>query len=153
MAVGSRQLRLVTEAAPARDTQTDAARVVFDTWCFMFNRHARTQLTAERRTVINAALALYGVDDVLRAVEGMAAVPLGHLPQSQQDAMREIEWFLVPGKRLERAAEYGDQLRAAADMPAPDQAAHAPEQVDVQAVRARREKLRELAAKFRAIHG
>lgn len=119
----------------------------------MFNRHARTQLTAERRTVINAALALYGVDDVLRAVEGMAAVPLGHLPQSQQDAMREIEWFLVPGKRLERAAEYGDQLRAAADMPAPDPAAHAPEQVDVQAVRARREKLRELAAKFRAIHG
>lgn len=150
-----RQLRLVKDAPPAHDTTSDPTRQVFEHWVFMFGLHpGRTKLDAQRRQAINGAIALYGLADVMLAVEGMAAAPLGDKPESMRDAMREIDWFLATAKRVERGLRYGDQLRAAA-LTAP-QAAEcvAPAQaVDAAAVAQQRERLRRLAEQFRASHG
>lgn len=153
MAAG-RQLRLVTDTPPAHGTTEDPARVVFEHWVFMFGKHpGRTKLDAERRQAIQWALAQWALDDVLLAVEGMAAAPLGDKPESMRDAMREISWFLASAKRAERCMEYGDQLRqVAAHRPpaAPEAPAAA---ADPEAARAHRERLRQLAAQYRGSHG
>lgn len=150
-----RQLRLVKDAPPAHGTTVDPARQVFEHWVFMFGMHpGRTKLDAERRNAINGAIALYGVPEVLLAVEGMAAVPLGDKPASMQEAMREITWFLANARRVERCLRYGDQLRDAAAAPVAAVApAEAAEPVNQEAVAQQRARLRDLAAQFRGING
>jgi hypothetical protein len=146
-----RQLRLLTEPPPKPGTTENPTRVVFDRWVFMFGlMPARTKLDDERRKVINEALALYGLDGVLLAVEGMAAAPLGDKPESMRLAMREISWFLARAKRVESCLRYGDDLHAVAlqadqqsdamrETPVPDPAAKA----------AAQERLRAVAAQMR----
>ena len=152
MAAVNRQLRLVTDPPPAHQAATDPTRVAFEHWVFMFGRHpGRTKLDAERRAAINSALALYGLDDVLLAIEGMAAVPLGDKPASMRDAMCEITWFLASAKRVERCLAYGDQLRAMAAAPVPVTAASEAVQPDPQVVQAERARLRALAERLRAV--
>lgn len=150
-----RQLRLVKDAPPAHDSSTDPTRQVFEHWVFMFGLHpGRTKLDAERRNAINGAIALYGVPEVLLAVEGMAAVPLGDKPASMQEAMREITWFLANARRVERCLRYGDQLRDAASAPsAAAEPAEVAAPVDQAAVTRQRERLRDLAARFRGLNG
>lgn len=149
-----RQLRLVKEAPPAHGTTTDPTRQVFEHWVFMFGLHPRTKLDSYRRAAINGAIALYGLADVMLAVEGMAAVPLGDKPESMREAMREIEWFLASAKRVERCLRYGDQLRAAAAQPAPAADAAQPVQpVDQAAVAQQRLRLRDMAERFRSMNG
>lgn len=150
-----RQLRLVKEPPPAHDTTTDPTRQVFEHWVFMFGLHpGRTKLDAQRRAAINGAIALYGLADVMLAVEGMAAVPLGDKPESMREAMREIGWFLASAKRVERCLRYGDQLRAAAAQPVPAADAAQPvEPVDRAAVAEQRLRLREMAERFRSMNG
>ena len=148
------QLKLVTDKAPVHDTTTDPTRMVFERWVFMFGRDPRrTKLDNQRRQAINAALALYDGDTetILLAVDGMAAASLGDKPESMQDAMREIDWFLGSAKRIERALRWNDLLRhnlaleaARRAEPAPPQAQQpSHEQVAVQ-----RQALRELAARM-----
>lgn len=149
-----RQLRLVKDAPPAHDVTTDPTRQVFEHWVFMFGLHpGRTKLDAARRAAINGAIAMYGLPDVLLAVEGMAAVPMADKPESMREAMREIEWFLASAKRIERCLRYGDDLRAAAAQPAPAAADECVAPVDQAAVAAQRERLREMAARFRGLNG
>lgn len=148
------QLRLVNTPPPQPHTSTDPVRMVFDHWVFMFGlMPARTKLDDERRKVINEALALYGLDVVLLAVEGMAAAPLGDKPESMRLAMREVSWFLARAKRVESCLRYGDDLRAMAQQPAAavQQAAEAP--ADPAAAAAARERLRALAEQCRRLHG
>lgn len=157
----AKQLRLVTDAPPAHHSHThvapDPTRQVFEHWVFMFGlQPARTKLDAERRQTINAALALYDLDMVMLAVDGMAAVPLGDKPQSMCDAMREISWFLASAKRIERCFEYGDQVRAmlaaaAASPVAPPSAAV--DLVDPAVAAAARQRLRHLAEQCRGARG
>lgn len=155
MSSPARQLRLVTDPPPTHAATTDPTRQVFEHWVFMFGLHpGRTKLDAHRRAAINSALALYGLADVMLAVEGMAAVPLGDKPESMRDAMREIEWFLASAKRIERCLRYGDQLRAAAEAepvrgPEPEPVEHA----DPAAVAKQRERLRDMAQRFRTMNG
>ena len=155
MAATNRQLRLVSDPPPAHQAVADPTRVVFEHWVFMFGRHpGRTKLDAERRAAINGALALYGVEDVLLAVDGMAAVPLGDKPSSMQEAMREITWFLASAKRVERCLAYGDQLReSAARAPASAQPVGAEPAADPAVAQAQRERLRAMAEQFRRMNG
>jgi len=139
--------------------------MVFDHWVFMFGRQAaRTKLDAHRRQAINAALALYDgdVQTVMLAVEGMAAVPMADKPQSMQDAMRELTWFLARSERIERCLRYGDQLRdmaaalvrQAADAAAAVDCGQTPAPAsDPVAAAAARERLRVLAAQCRCMNG
>jgi hypothetical protein len=150
-----RQLKLVKDAPPAHGHASDPVRQVFEHWVFMFGLHpGRTKLDAHRRAAINGAIALYGLSDAMLAVEGMAAVPLGDKPESMREAMREIDWFLATAKRIERCLRYGDQLRAAAAQPAPAAGPEATaEPVDQAEVAAQRQRLRDLAERFRGMHG
>lgn len=156
MSTGARQLRLVTEPPPQPHTTTDPARMVFDHWVFMFGlMPARTKLDDERRKVINAAVALYGLDLVLLAVDGMAAAPLGDKPESMRLAMREISWFLAGAKRVESCLRYGDDLHAVVNTPVQSAAqaeAEAPA-ADPAAVRAHKERLKAMADQMRGAHG
>lgn len=153
----SSQLRLVTEPPPAHDATTrDPVRMIFEHWVFMFGRHPRrTKMDAERRQAISAALALYegDVQEIMRAVEGMAAVPLGDKPQSMQDAMREPTWFLATAARIERCLRYSDQLIEMAEttqrQAACPQEPQAP--ADPAAAAAARERLRALAVSLRSV--
>lgn len=149
------QLRLVTEPPPAHGASHDPVRQIFEHWVFMFGRHpGRTKLDAERRKAIAWALSEWTVDEVLLAVEGMAAAPLGDKPQSMQDAMREVSWFLASAKRVERCIEYGDQLRELDSRPQPAALGAEPAApVDAAAVQARRERLRQLAEQYRGVRG
>ena len=155
MSTGARQLRLVTEPPPQPHTSTDPVRVVFDHWVYMFGlMPARTKLDDERRKVINEALALYSLDVVLLAVDGMAAAPLGDKPESMRNAMREISWFLARAKRVESCLRYGDDLHAMAAQPAAAAApAAAAEPADQAALAAARERMRALAEQCRRLHG
>lgn len=159
----AKQLRLVTDSPPAHTAHTHAAttdpvRQVFEHWVFMFGlQPARTKMDAHRRQAIGAALALYDgdVQTVMLAVEGMAAVPLGDKPQSMQEAMRELTWFLARADRIERCLRYADQVRdmlthEAARTEAP-QAEQAP--TDPAAAAAARERIRQLAQQCRGLHG
>lgn len=150
----TQQLKLVT-ATPVQQPTTDPTRVVFDHWVYMFGRHpGRTKMDAERRMAINAALALYGLEDVLLAVEGMSAVPLGDKPESMRDAMREITWFLASARRVEQCLAHGDRLRhAAASAATALQAARPEAPADPVAAAAARERLRDLAQRFRQCNG
>jgi hypothetical protein len=155
----SPQLRLVQDAPPAHGVTQDPVRQVFEHWVFMFGyMPARTKLDPERKRIITAALALYDgdVQTIMMAVEGMAAVPLGDKPESMQDAMREVSWFLASARRIESALRWRDRLqlvadRAAAGVAASGPAALAPESTPEQraAALAAREKLRALAARGR----
>lgn len=154
----AKQLRLVTDTPPAHHAHeaphADPTRQVFEHWVFMFGKPpARTKMDAERRQAINGALALYGLDTVLLAVEGMASVPLGDKPESMRDAMRELTWFLRSAKNVERACEYGDQLRAMAQQqvaaPAAMVVPAAP--ADPAAAAAARERLKQIAAQCRGV--
>lgn len=154
----SPQLRLVKEAPPEHGTTQDPVRQVFEHWVFMFGlMPSRTKLDAERRGAIQAALQLYewDVQTVMLAVEGMAAVPLGDKPESMQDAMRELSWFLASSKRIEMALRWSDRLRLQAMqqeslqcvVPVSPVAATSPE--DAAAALAARDKLRALAQQGR----
>lgn len=155
------QLRLVTEApavsfgcAPA-----DSTRVVFEHWLFMFGRSPRRcKLGPGRRQAINAALALYDVETLELAIEGIASDPLTDCTESMREAMHEIEWLLAKEARIERYAGRGEKLRAsherqaqrAAQQPlavvtAVDPATEAAEQAKAQA---HREQLRAFAAQL-----
>lgn len=152
MAASNRQLRLVTDPPPAHQAAADPTRVAFEHWVFMFGRHpGRTKLDAERRAAINGALALYGLDDVLLAIEGMAAVPLSDKPAGMREAMCEITWFLASAKRVERCLAYGDQLRAMAAAPVAPPTAAESAAVDPAEVQAQRARLRALAEQLRAV--
>lgn len=164
MSARSAQLRLVTEAAPAHGVSQDPVRQVFEHWVFMFGlMPARTKLDPERRQVITAALQLYegDVQLLLQAVEGMAAAPLGDKPQSMQDSMREITWFLARSKRIESALRWSDKLRDALELQAHRAAAPVglPQDLsaaDKAAAQAGRDRLRALAQQVReglAAHG
>lgn len=155
----SPQLRLVSDPPPAHDNSTtDPTRTVFERWVFMFGLNPnRTKLDALRRQAINAALALYDgdVETILLAVDGMASAPLGDKPESMQQAMREVDWFLGNAKRIEQCLRHADVLALlAAQHDARPAAPAADEPVaDPQAVAAARERLRALAAQRRGAHG
>lgn len=148
------QLKLVTDKAPVHHTTTDPTRQIFERWVFMFGRDPRrTKLDTQRRHAINAALALFDGDTetIMLAVDGMAAAPLGDKPESMQDAMREIDWFLGSAKRIERALRWADVLRLTLETDAARQAepAAAPaEQPSAEQVAQQRETLRALAARL-----
>jgi hypothetical protein len=148
------QLKLVTDKAPVHDITTDPTRQVFERWVFMFGRDPRrTKLDTERRHAINAALALYDgdVQTIMLAVDGMAAAPLGDKPESMQDAMREIDWFLGSAKRIERALRWSDVLRHNLEVETARRAEPAPLAADepsAEQVAHQRETLRALAARL-----
>lgn len=153
----SAQLRLVTEPPPAHGRTQDPVRQVFERWVFMMGRSpARCKLDRERAEVIGAALALYEGDvaTLLHAVDGMAAAPLADKPESMQEAMRELTWFLRSARNIERALAWADKLHEAAA--AQDQAPPAavlvaePTAEEGAAAAAARERLRALAARGRA---
>jgi hypothetical protein len=153
-----KQLRLVTDPPPAHNTTADPVRQVFEHWVWMFGLHpGRTKLDNLRRQAINAALSLYDddVQTIMLAVEGMASAPLGDKPQSMQDAMREIDWFLGNAKRIERCLRHADVLAMLVQQkdaqPAVAEAAAAP--ADPAAVAAARERLRAIAMQRRGAHG
>jgi hypothetical protein len=114
---------------------------------------ARTKLDDERRQVINAALALYSLDVVLLAVDGMAAAPLGDKPESMQQAMREVSWFLARAKRIESCLRYADDLHAMAAAPEKPAATAPQAPADPAAVAAHKERLRQVAEQCRRMHG
>jgi hypothetical protein len=155
----SPQLRLVQDAPPQHGTTQDPVRQVFEHWVYMFGlMPARTKLDAERKLVIAAALDLYEgcVPMIMMAVEGMAAVPLGDKPESMQEAMREITWFLASAKRIENALRWRDRLQLMANkvadgVGATGPALPAPEATPEEraAARAAKERLRELAVRGR----
>lgn len=148
------QLKLVTDKPPAHDTTTDPTRIIFERWVFMFGRDPRrTKLDAQRRHAINAALALFDgdVSTILLAVDGMAAAPLGDKPESMQDAMREIDWFLGNAKRIERALRWSDVLRHNLDAETARRAEPVPEpteQPSAEQVEQQRQTLRALASRL-----
>lgn len=157
---GVAQLRLVAEPPPATHITADPTRQVFDHWVFMFGLHPkRTKLGPLRRQAINAALALYDYDvqTILMAVDGMAAAPLGDKPESMQEAMREVDWFLGNEKRIERCLRWADVLRMRLEeqeraQAAPVHASAAPA-VSAEDAQARRETLRAMANQLRLQHG
>jgi hypothetical protein len=124
----------------------------------MFGRMpARTKLDDERKRAILAALTLFEGDmqTILLAVEGMAAADLGHLPDTQQDAMRELSWFLASAKRIESALRWSDKLQSQLQQSAAASGARAAQESApvtpecAAAASAAREKLRALAAQGR----
>lgn len=165
MATGRQQLRLVNDGAPAPQLDTrDDVRRVFDHWVWcMGKRQALCKLGPTRRAVISAALAIgYTADQLMCAVEGMAANPLGRVPGDTEadqarvrDAMRELEWFLGRESRIERCVLLGEEVRAEAlrDRPAdPPQAEQQP--VDPAATAAARARLLAIIAERRGVaHG
>jgi len=114
MSTASRQLRLVTEASATGYgcAPDDPTRQVFERWLFMFGRNPkRCKLGPTRRAAINGALALYDVEQLELAIDGMAADPLEHCPATMAEAMRDLEWLLAKESRIERWAEAGEALR------------------------------------------
>lgn len=113
------QLKLVTEAVQQNSAPMDPTRRVFDHWVAMNGRMvARCKLGPTRRQAINAWLTVYDEDQLLAAIEGMAADPLEGCNPGQRAAMRELEWLLASESRIERWSELGFTLRdelAAAD--------------------------------------
>ncbi len=154
-----RQLRLVTEPAPEHGTTADPVRAAFERWVFMFGKNPkRCKLDAERRVVINAAIALFDAESIELAIDGMASLPLADKPASMADAMREISWFLASAKRIERAIAYGEALHAVVAAPAPAApqiSAASPEEraAQAEAKRVAMEALRARSAALRAAHG
>lgn len=114
MSNAARQLRLVVEA-PATGfgcAPDDPTRRVFEHWVFMFGRNPkRCKLGPTRRAAINAALALYDVDQLELAIDGMAADPLEGCHGGMAEAMRDLEWLFAKESRIERWAEAGEALR------------------------------------------
>lgn len=114
----AKQLRLVGAPDLAdRPASHDPSRVVFEHWLFMFGKSPnRCKLGPQRRRVINAALALYELEDVLLAIEGCAADEwcAGHNNLGRE--FTDVEWLLANESRIERFAEVGERLqeRAAA---------------------------------------
>lgn len=106
------QLRLVTEPVQLPVSSNDPTRRVFDHWVAMNGRMPqRCKLGPTRRQVINAWLLVYDEDQVLAAIEGMAADPLEGCNPGQRAAMRELEWLLQSESRIERWAELGYAMR------------------------------------------
>ncbi len=153
------QLRLVSEAPPAHGITADPVRAAFERWVFMFGKNPnRCKLDAERRGVINAAIALFDVESIELAIDGMASLPLADKPASMADSMREISWFLASAKRIERAIAYGEALHAVVAAPAPTApqiSAASPEEraAQAEAKRVAMEALRARSAALRAAHG
>ena len=150
----SPQLKLVSDPPPAHDhATTDPTRAVFERWVFMFGLNpSRTKLDALRRQAINAALALYEGDlqTILQAVDGMASAPLGDKPESMQQAMREVDWFLGNAKRIEQCLRHADVLALLAQQQDARPALAVDEPAaDPVAAAAARERLRNLAAQRR----
>lgn len=109
------QLRLVTET-PQQPATTDPVRIAFNHWLLMSGRNAKVCKLGQTRTnAIKAAVALYDLDIVLTAIDGMASDPLDDCSPSMAARLREIEWFLATEARIERWFERGQQLHAAAD--------------------------------------
>ena len=91
---------------------TDPTRAVFEHWVFMLGRQAaRCKLGPTRRAAINGALTLYAPDELMLAVEGMAAEAFDGMPAQAADAMRELEWLLKSESRVERFIRAGEALR------------------------------------------
>lgn len=108
------QLRLVTEAPETGFgcAPDDPTRRIFEHWLAMFGRNPkRCKLGPTRRAAINAALALYDVDQLELAIEGMAADPLERCPASMAEVMRDVEWLFAKESRIERWCEAGEALR------------------------------------------
>ena len=153
--VKTNQLRLVTDdPAPGFTSSTDPTRQVFEHWLFMTGRNPRRcKLGPTRRAAINAALQLYDLETVQRAIDGMADDALEGKPASMRDAMREIEWFLATEARVDHWAAKGDALheRAVQAEQVARQRAHQPEPVaaDPAVAAAARERLRKMAAQGR----
>lgn len=155
----SSQLKLVQMQTPeeAAKQSTDPVRRVFDHWLFMFGRSAnRCKLGPTRAAAINAALVLYDEDQLMAAIEGMAADPLADCAsEKMRDAMREIEWILGREARVERWADRGDALRIQALRQAKADATPAPTDspapIDPAAAQAARLHLRKLAARARGV--
>ncbi len=150
--MGAKQLKLVQMQSPAEAAigSADATVRVFQHWVFMLGRSPnRCKLDWQRRAAINQALTLYEEDQLMAAIEGMAADALDDCTSDRiRDAMREIEWLLAKGARIERWAEAGDRLRleAAAAARQPAQPEPAREPVDPAVTASAREALRQMAA-------
>lgn len=107
------QLSLVDSRVELLAQPQDPVRQVFDHWVLLNDKNPlRCKLAPDRRQVIAAALSVYDIDTVLLAVEGMASAQLSHLPESQQAAMRDLEWFLPRSRFFDRAVELGERVRA-----------------------------------------
>ena len=152
------QLKLVNEKHAGFDFGTrDATRRVFEHWLYMSGRSPlRCKLGPQRRQVIDAALAIgYSPDQLMQAIEGMAADPLGDVDKPRmRDAMREIEWLLAREARIERWAEAGARLRervsgGALDQCVDDAASRPMDTAALQAEEQARSALRERARRMR----
>lgn len=153
------QLRLVNDGPAPQAAARDPVRQVFEHWVLLNGKSpARCKMGPSRKAAIQFALALYDVDTVLLAVEGMASAPLDGKSDDLRAALRELDWFLAKEGRVERCAELGEAFRAeglreqaqarrqraqAADAPADDPAA----------VAAARAALAERAARMRGGRG
>ena len=144
------------EGVESAQGSTDPVRRVFNHWLFMFARSPnRCKLDPVRKAAIGAALVLYDEDQLCAAIEGMAADPLDDCHSDKmRAAMREIEWLLARGSRIERWADMGDRLRLEALR---REVAPEPEAVesivDPAVAAAARERLRQMAATRRGAGG
>lgn len=155
------QLRLVTDPppAPGADADTDPTRAVFEHWVFMLGRmQARCKLGPTRRAAINGALTLYSPDELMLAMEGLAAEAFEGASPQAVERMHELEWALASESRIERFVRAGEALRARADAaerrmreraaaPADEQAV--PDEAQAERAAAQRERLRRMAAALR----
>jgi hypothetical protein len=131
-------------------------RRIFDHYVYMLGRNPRRcKLDPTRKSAILAALTVYDEDTLMLTMEGIAADPLDGKPESMRAAMRELEWLLARGARIERWADKGEALRQELDR-ADAQQQH---QIDTPsppsdpaAAAASRERLRTHAAAMRGTH-
>lgn len=136
------QLRLVPDAFAPQAAPSDPTRRIFDHWVTMNGRLvARCKLGPTRRQAINAWLTVYDEDQLMAAVEGMAADPLEGCNPGQRAAMRELEWLLASEARIERWSDLGyavrEDLQASARQPVQPQPEPADDPAAAAAARAR----------------
>lgn len=137
------------EVVESAQGSTDPVRRVFDHWLFMLGRAPnRCKLDPVRKAAIGAMLTLYDEDQLCAAIEGMAADPLDDCGSDKmRAAMREIEWLMARGSRIERWADIGDRLRLEAlRRETVPEAAPVQSIVDPAVAAAARERLRQMAA-------
>lgn len=115
----AKQLKLVTASAmsgdwaiPAPGASQDPARQVFEHWVFMLGKNPnRTKMGPGRRTAVQSALALYGLEMMLQAVDGMAAENMEGKPDTMVAAMQDFEWLFGNERRVELYADKGLALQ------------------------------------------
>ena len=159
----AKQLRLVSQArddknawgVPQNGAASEPARVVFEHWVYMLGKcPSRTKMGPGRRAAVQAALALYGLDMLLQAVDGMAAENMEGKPDTMVAAMQDFAWLFEHERRVELYADKGLALaqRLAAQQ---REAQAAPKVVSLdpeptpEEVAAQRARLRDMARQMR----